>query len=356
MVSTAAKAKGFGAFTMAAAACLLAAASAAVAGQAESASAVADAERSYRANLALGDMLRGKAATADQVAEAQLRIEHGLQAARSAPATESRSAAAHHIIGLLLSSAYRPVQTKLITNQGQAGGVTSTTATVLKRGNSNQKERQEGLAELKTAVRLEPENAGYQLDYAEALQFSGQAKQSVEQLGALWDRRGDLPIPQRSRTVHLLANGARLMNRPTDEMRWLREAVKMDPKDTEAARRLGDLTPKSSSITWMGFDDGMAAARQAKKPVMMDFSTSWCGWCRKLESEVFSKPEVIDLSGEFVCVRVDGDQRKDLVRRYGVEGFPTIVFLNQAGQPAHRVVGYEEAGRFLSDMKTALGK
>jgi thioredoxin-related protein len=48
--------------------------------------------------------------------------------------------------------------------------------------------------------------------------------------------------------------------------------------------------------------------------------------------------------------------RRDLVRKYGVDGFPTILFLNARGQEIHRVVGFEPAAKFLNDMQIALSR
>lgn len=89
---------------------------------------------------------------------------------------------------------------------------------------------------------------------------------------------------------------------------------------------------------------------------MIDFMADWCGWCKKLDAEVYSQKVVIDLGKQFVWVQVNGDMRRDLVRKYGVDGFPTILFLNARGQEIHRVVGFEPAAKFLNDMQTALSR
>lgn len=359
MVATARRAQRVRFLGLAAGVCLAMAASGATGkelGQPQVVLGIDAAKVAYGLNLALGDSLAGKAASAAQIAEAQRDIDQGLALARSAPEQERSSAAAHRIIGLLLCAAYRPVKVKVISNDKGTGQLTSTTMTVLKRGNADQAQRDEGLAELRLALRTDAKNTDYQLDYAEALLVCEQGDRGAAQLNGLWAHHGQMTAAQRARAVHLLAQRARGMNQAGEEIRWLREALMVDPKDGEAARRLMELMPKGSGITWLGFEEGMAVAGQAKKPVMMDFSTSWCVWCKKLEADVFSQSEAIKLSDQFVCIRVDGDARRDLVQRYRVDGYPTIVFLNRGGQPVHRIGRYEDLAQFLSDMKQALAK
>ncbi|HUW55751.1 MAG TPA: thioredoxin family protein [Planctomycetota bacterium] len=113
---------------------------------------------------------------------------------------------------------------------------------------------------------------------------------------------------------------------------------------------------KPTAIVWTTFKAGMARAKKEDKPTMIHFTTDWCGWCRKLEKEVYTVPEVIELSQKFVCIRVDGDREKDVVQYYKVRGYPTILFTNSKREEVHRIPGYMPAEGFLSQMKTALGK
>ena len=112
-----------------------------------------------------------------------------------------------------------------------------------------------------------------------------------------------------------------------------------------------------NSITWVfTLGEGMTLAQSSKKPLMVDFYASWCGWCKKLDKDVYTNPEVVALSKEFVCVKVDTDKYGADASKYGVQGLPTIAFLNADGTVIDKIVGYSPAPDFATSMKKALKK
>ncbi len=94
------------------------------------------------------------------------------------------------------------------------------------------------------------------------------------------------------------------------------------------------------------------AARQAADRhtlLLVDFTTDWCGWCRKLEAEVYPDPAVSRQLSRVVYLRVDAEREgAALARRYGVEGFPTLIFLTPSGGVAGQILGYLPAPAFAA--------
>lgn len=111
------------------------------------------------------------------------------------------------------------------------------------------------------------------------------------------------------------------------------------------------------AISWKF--DMVAALQEAKssgKPVMVDFYTEWCGWCKKLDSDTYTNSNVQKLAEKFICVKVDAEKTPEIAARYGVSGYPTIVFLNSSGTPVERIVGYEGPASFGQAMSAVLAK
>ena len=104
------------------------------------------------------------------------------------------------------------------------------------------------------------------------------------------------------------------------------------------------------------YEKGLAQAKAEKKLVLLDFTGSdWCGWCIKLDKEVFSKKEFKDYAKDnLVLVEVDFPQTKKLTKKlkeqndklqaqYGIKGYPTIIVLNPDGKKVGEL-GYQEGG------------
>ncbi len=116
------------------------------------------------------------------------------------------------------------------------------------------------------------------------------------------------------------------------------------------ANESANVSASNSSITWFEYDEGMNRAQLENKMVMLYFHTDWCSWCKKMEAETFKDSDVISESRNFVSMKVDGDERTDLVEKYKVNGYPTVVFINTTGKTINKVVGYQSASQFLGSM------
>ncbi|MDP7126861.1 MAG: cytochrome c biogenesis protein CcdA [Candidatus Marinimicrobia bacterium] len=115
-------------------------------------------------------------------------------------------------------------------------------------------------------------------------------------------------------------------------------------------------------INWETFDYKLLAqAKTDGNPVILDFYADWCIPCKELDHNTFTDEEVVELSKEFVVLKVDlthgSDQlTKDLKMDFGVKGVPTIVFIGENGEEMKhlRFFGFIEAEEFLTKMKEAV--
>lgn len=319
----------------------------------EAAGALVEAQEAYRRNVALGESLGGRPASAEQAAEAKRLFDDGLSKARECISRDARSAEAHRVAGILLCMAYGPVSIPADQLTGSSpAGPNPQTVTVLRRGAAGDCE--EGLAELRTALRLEKSRLDYYLDHAEALYVCGDLAGCQQQALSVWDQRALMANVQCARCACMLADCAGNRSDPDAQMRWLREAVKHDPQHEGAQERLAELVAAQPSIVWLEYEEGKALAAGQKKPMLMQFSTSRCGWCKKLDKEILSDPHVVSFCRQLVCIKVDGDQRRDLVSAFGVRGYPTTIVLDHQGRRLHGIVGYRPTSAYLAELRRAL--
>lgn len=93
-------------------------------------------------------------------------------------------------------------------------------------------------------------------------------------------------------------------------------------------------------------------AQRTEKIIFLDGYTSWCAPCKKMDKEVFTRPEVANyFNQKFINVKYDmeGAQGDALKERYGVKVFPTYLFIMPDGREIHRIVGAHTAGNDFYD-------
>lgn len=109
------------------------------------------------------------------------------------------------------------------------------------------------------------------------------------------------------------------------------------------------------AVSWKdNLNTALKEAKERRMPVMIDFYTKWCQWCKELDRNTYSDRKVNELSSSFVCVKVDAEKDIGAASKYEVRGYPTIIFLKPDGSYNSRVVGYREPARFLKSMQKAL--
>lgn len=87
-----------------------------------------------------------------------------------------------------------------------------------------------------------------------------------------------------------------------------------------------------AKIQWQPYEQGIAAAKKDKKPVLLVFFTEWCPHCTNY-SKVFHDEKVVAESKKFVMVRLDKDKSAELSKKFAPDGeyIPRTYFLGSDG-------------------------
>jgi protein disulfide-isomerase len=128
-------------------------------------------------------------------------------------------------------------------------------------------------------------------------------------------------------------------------------------RNTAFAALLFVIPAVAQESSWLtNFEEAKAAAKKDQKLILADFTGSdWCGWCIKLKDEVFSKPEFQEWAAKNVVLleldfprKTEQDtelkkQNQELAKKYGIRGYPTILFLDADGKQIGQT-GYKAGG------------
>jgi len=109
------------------------------------------------------------------------------------------------------------------------------------------------------------------------------------------------------------------------------------------------------AISWDNdLNSALNEAKKNEKPLIVDFYTTWCHWCKELDINTYTDAKVNDLSSNFICVKVDAEQNPQEASKYDVRGYPTVIFLNYDGSINNRVIGYKDPEAFAGVMELVL--
>ena len=94
-----------------------------------------------------------------------------------------------------------------------------------------------------------------------------------------------------------------------------------------------------------------AKAIQANGLVLVDFSATWCGPCRRLAPELEAAAE--QLKDQATFLKVDVDEAPEVAMRFGVQGIPNLTFLRD-GKVVDTLVGLVNKATIIDRIKKNL--
>ncbi|MFP2901995.1 protein-disulfide reductase DsbD family protein [Corallococcus sp. 4LFB] len=155
----------------------------------------------------------------------------------------------------------------------------------------------------------------------------------------------------------LVVRGGALDARPTGEL-WVRMGLQEHP--VAPSWQWHHVMPaKTATFDASQFEQVLAAAKQEGRPVLIDFFADWCAACKELDRLTYPSTEVISQAQDsrFLTIKIDATNSEDhldaLMEKLGVEGLPTVAFVNPDGTvlTKPRVTGFLEPVPFAAEMQ-----
>jgi len=124
-----------------------------------------------------------------------------------------------------------------------------------------------------------------------------------------------------------------------------------------------------SPVKWLTFEQSVEKSKIEKRKIFIDVYTDWCGWCKVMDKNTFSDPQVAKILNEnFYPVKFNAEQREDVVYaghtfkfvesgRSGYHqlaasllnnqlSYPTVVFLDEEFRIIQPLQGYQKPEEF----------
>jgi thioredoxin-related protein len=120
------------------------------------------------------------------------------------------------------------------------------------------------------------------------------------------------------------------------------------------------LAPQSFAGTWIkSLADAQKKAKASNRLIFVDLFAEWCGWCHKMEQEVFPSETFQKATDDMVLLRLnteDGGEGTKLSQRFFVSSLPTFLILTPEDTVAGVIRGYAPAKEFVTEMKNTQAK
>ncbi len=132
------------------------------------------------------------------------------------------------------------------------------------------------------------------------------------------------------------------------------------------------LSPKKEKINWITLEQLHEAYAKQPKPILVDLYTSWCGWCKVMDRDTYSKEAVASYVNEkYYAVKFNAEQKDSVLfagkkygynksyeanglaayLSYGQMSYPTTVFLTSIDAQPMPIAGFLKPDEIEAPLK-----
>jgi thiol:disulfide interchange protein len=124
-----------------------------------------------------------------------------------------------------------------------------------------------------------------------------------------------------------------------------------------SAATTAPVVPVSGAIPFDAHDVApeVAAASAGGRPVAMYFLATWCGYCRKMETQTLKTAAVQAEMANWYDVQVNPDSPagRALAAKYTTGAYPTVVVFDTRGNVRGTIVGCQDPAMFETRLRAA---
>jgi uncharacterized protein YyaL (SSP411 family) len=120
---------------------------------------------------------------------------------------------------------------------------------------------------------------------------------------------------------------------------------------------------ENEGLKWYDWNEGYALAVKKNKILIVDIYTDWCGWCKRMDRDTYSKKSIIDMiNKDFIAVKFNPEKPNSdytiegakynnsqlftMLRNNQSVGYPTTVFLFTDNKKIYLQSGYQDETNF----------
>lgn len=131
---------------------------------------------------------------------------------------------------------------------------------------------------------------------------------------------------------------------------------------------------EEGAIKWLTWSEAVELNKTAPRKFVVDVYTDWCGWCKVMDRETFTKPEIADyISQNYYAVKLNAEQKEDIIfngttfsyvasGRSGYHalaaslldnqmGYPTLVYLTEKFERVAISPGFKKPDQLIKELK-----
>ena len=138
-----------------------------------------------------------------------------------------------------------------------------------------------------------------------------------------------------------------------------------DP-DKQANKAKSDEEPK---INWVTIEELHELNKVEPRKVFIDVYATWCGPCKLMDKKTFGDPQIVQyVNDNYYAIKLNCEGKKvvnlfgktmserELAYAFQIQGYPSIVFMDEKLQPYRPVAGYIPAKNFIEMLKQFNGE